>query len=181
MSNNNLKSKEDLQKMMALSEEINTLNIKVKQLVEDLSSTQDVLGSVQELAGQLTGKVGEFERASNSYVPPQYDLEDKKGTPSYESAGVTRERIMPTPETIHDYQPQNYSTQPVSQPIQEKSPADNPVGGGSKGTARNITGKQDLIKNTKAKRVQRGKKASAPKGNSRPPKKGWGFGSKDNG
>ena len=178
MSDNNLKSKEDVQKMIALSEEISNLNIKVKQLVADLSGAQDVLGSVQELAGQLTSKVGAFEKASKAYTPPNYMTNDRTGTPSYESAGAQRERIMPTPETIKDYQPERYSAQPVSTPVVEDV-----IEEITKDT-KNITGKQDLLRSTKQSRVQRGAKSKtrtkiAPKKptNTRPPKK-WGFGDK---
>tara|TARA_B100001250_G_scaffold6816_1_gene5748 strand:- start:907 stop:1416 length:510 start_codon:yes stop_codon:yes gene_type:complete len=162
MSDNNLKSKEDIQKMIALSEEINTLNIKVKQLVEDLSSTQNVLGSVQELAGQLTSKVGDFESATKGYTPPSPTQGDKMGTPSYESAGVKRERIMPTPETIHDYKPKAYTPQPVA--VEEESVTS--VG--------SITDKQTIKRETKASQVKRA--AGKKKAQSRPPKRGWGLG-----
>ena len=165
MSDNNLKSKEDIQKMMALSEEINTLNIKVKQLVEDLSSTQDVLGSVQELAGQLTSKVGDFESATKGYTPPTPHQGDKMGTPSYESAGVKRERVMPTPETINDYKPKAYTPEPVV--TEDSNSSSTSVG--------SITDRQTIKRETKASQVKRaaGKKRQSTK---KPPKRGWGLG-----
>ena len=147
--------------MMALNEEINNLNIKIKQLVEDLSSTQDVLGSVQELAVQLGGKVTQFSEASNIYTKPNNNMTDEMGTPSYKAAGMERERIVPTPENMSEYQPQ--VVQPIAQPvsdsvIKDSKPKHQPT--------TEVTQQQELRKATKQSRKNR------------QTKKGWGFGGK---
>ena len=155
----NIKSKEEIQKMMALNEEINNLNVKIKQLVEDLGSTQNVLGSVQELAGQLTNKVSQFNDSSKSYTTPNTNLNDEMGTPSYKAAGMERERIVPTPENISDYRPQ--TVQPVAQPVSDGGVKD------SKSTHQadtKVTQRQELRKATKQSRKNRQVKKS-----------GWGF------
>tara|TARA_Y100001938_G_C8073146_1_gene424368 strand:+ start:1219 stop:1725 length:507 start_codon:yes stop_codon:yes gene_type:complete len=164
---NNLKSKEEVQRMMALSEEVNALNLKVKQLVEDLSSTQDVLGSVQELTSQLTSKVGELNDASNNYTQPNMELNDKMGTPSYQTSGDKRERIIPTPENIGEYNPEPVQpvAQPVSAPVVDDSKPKHQVG-------TKITQKQELRRATKQSRKNRQSQKKST---------GWGFGGKAKG
>tara|TARA_Y100000592_G_scaffold35805_1_gene56829 strand:+ start:387 stop:875 length:489 start_codon:yes stop_codon:yes gene_type:complete len=156
----NIKSKEEIQKMMALNEEINNLNVKIKQLVEDLGSTQNVLGSVQELAGQLTNKVSQFNDSSKSYTTPNTNLNDEMGTPSYKSAGMERERIVPTPENINDYRPQ--TVQPVAQPVSDGGVKDSES---THQAGTKVTQRQELRKATKQSRKNRQVKKS-----------GWGFG-----
>lgn len=159
---NNLKSKEEVQRMMSLSEEINNLNIKIKQLVEDLSSTQNVLGSVQELAGQLTGKVGELNDASNNYTTPNSNMNDTMGTPSYEAAGMKRERIVPSPDNIRELNPPvQRVVQPVSAPVVDVVEDTKPA---HQATTK-VTQQQELRRATKQSRKNRQTKKS-----------GWGFG-----
>ena len=157
MNDNRLKNKEEVLKMMSLSDEINALNLKVKQLVEDLSGTQNVLGSVQELTAQLTSKVGELSSASNSYEFADVDTTGVNPTPSHADGVNKRDRVVPTPENYKEYIPE--PVQPVAQPTKVVHDAD----------MNNVTTKQEFTKKTKQGRVA--KKKQTPK------KKGaWGFG-----
>ena len=160
--NSNEQSKNDVLKMMSLSDEINTLNIKIKQLVEDLSSTQDVLGGVQELASQLTGKVGELKNASDGYTVPNYSVDDDSTVPSYKDGVNKRERIVPTPENMSEYTPQ-VASQPKAQSesttTTRKAVVDERVPKSS-----GVRAKQEMLKGTKSARKKNTKKKS-----------GWGF------
>ena len=63
--------------MLALNEEINSLNNKVKQLVEDLHNTQTVLGGIQDLTSTLTTKVSQFTSTIGTYKPRVEEPEEK--------------------------------------------------------------------------------------------------------
>lgn len=95
--------------LMSLSEEINSLNQKMRQMVEQLHSTSEGLASLQDLANTMNSKIGQFKTQAGKYTP-QTLTQGKGATPSYGStpvAGVERERIVPTPENYRDYLPEN--------------------------------------------------------------------------
>ena len=89
--------------MLALNEEINSLNNKVKQLVEDLHNTQTVLGGIQDLTSTLTTKVSQFTSTIGTYKPRVEEPEEKSSKPSYDDGVNERIRIVPTPENYQEY------------------------------------------------------------------------------
>ena len=165
--NNNLKNKEEVLRMMSLSDEINALNLKVKQLVEDLSGTQNVLGSVQELTAQLTSKVGELSSASNSYEFNDVDTTGVNPIPSHTDGVNKRDRVVPTPENYKEYMPE--PVQPVAQPTTATTKTD--------GDNRGISEKQEFVKKTKQSRVA--KKKTPVRNNKKKAGGAWGFGNKN--
>ena len=91
--------------MIALSEEINSLNIKVQQLMRDLQHTEGVLGGVQELTTQLKDKVSQLNTGVGGYKPTKIEYtNDIK--PSHIDGINKRERVVPTPDD-------NFVTEPV--------------------------------------------------------------------
>jgi hypothetical protein len=98
--------------LMSLSEEISSLNQKMKQLVEQLHATSDGLANLQEIAGTLTSKVSQFKTKAGSYKPTTV-TSGIPATPSYQGGvvkkgkGLERERIVPTPQNYKDYLPEN--------------------------------------------------------------------------
>lgn len=82
--------------MIAISEEINSLNLKVQQLMRDLNGAGGVLGSIKELSDRLKDKVEDFNGSINNYQPPIFESEDGVQA-SYITEGIKRERITPTP------------------------------------------------------------------------------------
>tara|TARA_B100000287_G_scaffold298002_1_gene281170 strand:- start:864 stop:1457 length:594 start_codon:yes stop_codon:yes gene_type:complete len=100
-------------KLMSLSEEINQINMKVKQLVDDLHGAEGVLGNIKELSTRLQEKVGEFNGNVDTYKPTAPPKEENKSRASYESEGMERERIVPTPQNWRDYAPQSYARGPA--------------------------------------------------------------------
>lgn len=82
--------------MIAISEEINSLNLKVQQLMRDLNGAGGVLGSIKELSDRLKDKVEDFSGNINRYEPPVFESDDG-AEPSYKTEGVKRERVIPTP------------------------------------------------------------------------------------
>ena len=100
-------------KLMSLSEEISQINMKVKQLVDDLHGAEGVLGNIKELSTRLQEKVGEFNGSIDTYKPTPPPKEENKSQASYESEGMERERIVPTPQNWRDYAPQSYARGPA--------------------------------------------------------------------
>tara|TARA_Y100001963_G_C6623224_1_gene372767 strand:- start:222 stop:755 length:534 start_codon:yes stop_codon:yes gene_type:complete len=92
-------------KMLSISEEINTINTKVRQLVQDLHSTSGVLLNLQELTDKLSGKVTEFKKDVGSYKAPKVTKDNNGAKPSYVSEGVQPHRVQPTPDNIHELNP----------------------------------------------------------------------------
>ena len=82
--------------MISLSEEISSLNVKVKQLVEDVHADKPLLVNLKELTRELNQKIGELNKSVNSYKPREVPETDA-GTPSYVSANKERERVEPGP------------------------------------------------------------------------------------
>ena len=94
--------------LMSLSEEINSLNQKMRQMVEQLHRTSDGLANLQDLANTMNGKIGQFKTQAGKYRP-QTLTQGTSATPSYGNAATNpeRERIVPTPENYRDYLPEN--------------------------------------------------------------------------
>ena len=93
--------------MMSLSEEINTINWKMKQLVEQLHASSESLSALQDMASTLNSKVTQFQTQTKQYKPTVL-TPGKGATPSYkgpEAKKEERERIVPTPENYRDYLP----------------------------------------------------------------------------
>tara|TARA_Y100000310_G_C20517186_1_gene731774 strand:- start:418 stop:942 length:525 start_codon:yes stop_codon:yes gene_type:complete len=104
-------SSDQIVAMLTLSEEIGMLNYKVKQLVQDLHNTSNVLGGLQDLADNLNSKVGQLRKGANSYKPDEVPI-GEEATPSNVAETGKRERIVPTPENWRDYAPE--PRQPVA-------------------------------------------------------------------
>ena len=69
-------------KMMSLSEEINQINLKVRQLVNDLHGAEGVIGSIKELSDRLQDKVSEFGGDVETFKPSTIPQEEKNNTSS---------------------------------------------------------------------------------------------------
>ena len=87
----------DVINMMALSEEISTLSVKVKQLIEDVHSDRPLLGTLKELTTELNKKVSELSKGVNVYKPREV-LTGDPAVASYVAANLERERIFPNPD-----------------------------------------------------------------------------------
>ena len=94
----------DLNKMMQLAEEVNSINQKVNQLVQDLHGSTGVLINLQELTETLKTKVGSLTTTVNGYKPTPITDNVSEQKSSGELAGIEPHRIVPTPETIGKYQ-----------------------------------------------------------------------------
>ena len=97
------KGNKQLIDMMSLSEEINNINKKVNQLVQDLHGTSGVLVNLKELTDKLTTKVGSFTSVVNDYKPTKIDDIPGKHKASWEEEGIEPTRIVVTPENQHEY------------------------------------------------------------------------------
>ena len=91
--------------MLTLSEEISMINYKLKQLVQDLGNTQNVLGGLKELADSLNKKVVELKSGVGSYKAIDIPMGDGATASNVNEMGE-RERIIPTPENYKEYLPQ---------------------------------------------------------------------------
>ena len=69
------KGNQKIVEMMSVSEEINNINTKVRQLVEDLHGSTGVLINLQELTTKLTKKVGILSNGVNGYKPTKVSIE----------------------------------------------------------------------------------------------------------
>lgn len=174
-------------KLMSLSEEINQINLKVKQLVDDLHGAEGVLGSIKELSDRLKDKVGEFNGNVESYKPTAPPTEGNTAKASYASEGVERERIVPTPQNWRDYAPQSYATgnaatiqsdnnKPLEKPVSSKvdAPPVNDVKPESKVEKASVV--EDLKKKHSSKKPAKNTKSVNNKSGKRtrkaPPKRG---------
>ena len=82
--------------MLSLSEEIGSLNVKVKQLVEDVHADKPLLVNLKELTRELNQKISELSKSVSSYKPREIP-ETESAVPSYVSANKERERVEPGP------------------------------------------------------------------------------------
>ena len=101
--------------MLSLTEEINRINQKVNQLVQDLHGIPQALGAIQELTEDLNTKVGHFSNIVGEYEPVDVGETIREVPSSYESevAGTEnsepQDTIVVTPENVHLYQePQKF-------------------------------------------------------------------------
>ena len=102
----NNRGNDKLVEMMSLAEEINRINTKVRQLVEDLHGSTGVLINLQELTTKLTKKVGILSNGVNGYKPTKV-VEDGIDIAPSKSDGINEpHRIVPTPENFRDYMPE---------------------------------------------------------------------------
>tara|TARA_Y100000310_G_scaffold112106_1_gene110537 strand:+ start:261 stop:722 length:462 start_codon:yes stop_codon:yes gene_type:complete len=99
--------------MMALSEEVNTLNFKLTQLIRTLNMNPEVLGNAKDLSGRLSEKTKEFGVKMNNYKPPHTD-EAIMGTPSYTENGGARERVFPGPDNNSETIRETITPSPVA-------------------------------------------------------------------
>ena len=83
--------------MLSLSEEISSLNLKIKQLVEDVHADKPLLINLKELSNTLNKKVAEFNKSVSSYTPREAP-ETTENVPSYKMENKTRERVEPHPD-----------------------------------------------------------------------------------
>ena len=121
-----------LREMLSLTEEINTINHKVRQLVENLHDSQGVLMNLQELTDKLKGKIGSFSNSVGSYKPPK-KVENKTGaTASWEGSKEEHTRIVPTPDNENEWNPEAVKREPK---VEEPKVPNNVVG--SESTNRN--------------------------------------------
>ena len=84
------KGNKELLQMLSLTEEINGINTKVRQLVEDLHGTQGVLINLQELTAKLNDKVAGLNDNVGSYKPIVEDINGSSTTTdqaSYNNGG----------------------------------------------------------------------------------------------
>ena len=134
-------------KMMSLSEEINQINLKVRQLVEDLHGAEGVIGTIKELSQTLQEKVKEFGGGVSSFTPSKVPHYENSAKPSYIEENVERERVVPTPATMKDYAPTTRYNTGNAPTIQTNAPIEKPAS-------------VPIEKPVKEKKVVRTKKAS---------------------
>ena len=109
--------------MLALSEEINSINHKVKQLVEDLHNTQNVLAGIKDLTQALNSKVGSLNSKVEIYKPRVEESDGKSSNPSYVDGMNERVRIVPTPENYQEYLDNPaVATVPITATVREPLP-----------------------------------------------------------
>ena len=82
--------------MLSLSEEIGSLNVKVKQLVEDVHADKPLLVNLKELTRELNQKVNELNKSVSGYTPREIPATEA-AVPSYLSENRERERVEPGP------------------------------------------------------------------------------------
>jgi|10_taG_2_1085330.scaffolds.fasta_scaffold285080_2 hypothetical protein len=81
-------------KMMALSEEVQSLNLKLRQLLDDLHNDESTLGLVVDISNKLTEKVNDLNSNLDGYKGIKLH-KAKQGTPSYVSENIKRQRVSP--------------------------------------------------------------------------------------
>ena len=100
-------SDDPMLKLVSLSEEILSLNIKIKQMVMELQANRASLAGLKELSNELNKKMGDFKTSVNNYKAPPMP-ENEESTPSYEGNGNTeRIRVIPTPENYEEIRVQS--------------------------------------------------------------------------
>ena len=102
---NRKRSDDRIIQLITLSEEISNMSVKVKQLIEDLHGTPDVLAGAKEITNSLNGKVAGLQADLNSYQPLAPEKVVDPANPSWQDGVNERERIVPTPQNIQDYMP----------------------------------------------------------------------------
>ena len=102
---NRKRSDDRIIQLITLSEEISNMSVKVKQLIEDLHGTPEVLAGAKEITNSLNGKVGSLQADLNSYAPLAPEKVVDTGDPSWSDGINERERIVPTPQNMQDYMP----------------------------------------------------------------------------
>ena len=139
--------------LISLSEEVTQLSFKLKQLMEDLHGTSDVLANIKELTSSLTNKVGTLDKNVNSYTPLAPEPLVDNGSPSYVDGINERQRIVPTPQNQEDYMPiveasvatgtvsATVSSEPVPEIKFEKAPKKKPAKKRNRSTGRGKTRK----------------------------------------
>ena len=152
--------------LMSLSEEINSLNQKMRQMVEQLHSTSEGLVSLQDLADTMNKKMSQFKTQASKYKP-QVLTPGTGATPSYGNAATNpeRERIVPTPENYRDYLPENMIPKVEASKVELPTAAEL-TNVKSTPVIDRDTGKVPVKKQTKHKnptRTKRAKKAAPPK------------------
>ena len=83
--------------IMALSEDIGTINLKLKELTKELHDNFDLFGNAKEMSQRLSEKVRELTTKINTYKPTKHDVA-KMATPSYVEEGMKPQRIVPGPD-----------------------------------------------------------------------------------
>jgi uncharacterized phage infection (PIP) family protein YhgE len=102
--------------LMSLNEEINSLNQKIRQMVEQLHATSDGLAGLQDMTSTLTSKANQLKTQASSYKP--HTMKQGTGAIASHNDGK-RERIVPTPENYKDYLPENQKDIPVPAVVAE--------------------------------------------------------------
>ena len=83
----------ELISMLSVTEEINGINNKVRQLVEDLHGTQGVLINLQELTAKLNEKVAGLKEDVGSYKPIVENTESNDTSQASYNNGGSHSRI----------------------------------------------------------------------------------------
>jgi len=78
--------------MVSLSEEINMLNFKLKQYIEQLSNDPSLLDTTKKLGNTIDGKVKDLVGRINKYKPTEMP-EAETATPSYVSENQPKETV----------------------------------------------------------------------------------------
>tara|TARA_Y100001938_G_C7939912_1_gene353775 strand:- start:273 stop:737 length:465 start_codon:yes stop_codon:yes gene_type:complete len=103
--------------IVALQEEVNSMNYRLKQLIESLNSDDAVLSNVKHLSKMLMEKTTNVVEKINSYTPDK--LEDSDGPiPSYVKEGKDREVIYPGPDNTY-INPTTIKDKVVEEPVEE--------------------------------------------------------------
>lgn len=88
--------------LLSISEEVSSLNWKLKQMVEILHSDDSGLGTLKELSSTLRDRVKQIEMGIKQYKPVK-DGKQIQPTPSNEDGLNERVRIVPTPENFMEF------------------------------------------------------------------------------
>jgi hypothetical protein len=118
------KGNKELLQMLSLTEEINGINTKVRQLVEDLHGTQGVLINLQELTAKLNEKVNGLNGSVESYKPKDVvNTGDNDISQASYNNGGEHSRINFGDVTDID-QPLHQPTTPPKPPVSKEKPSD---------------------------------------------------------
>ena len=110
---NDRRTNNEVVELLSMSEEVTSISYKVKQLIEDLHSSSDVLATLKEMTTALNGKMAALSSGVDSYVPISTLEEGVVGTPSYQDGINERVRVVPTPQNQAEFK----VDEPLSQPI----------------------------------------------------------------
>ena len=91
------RSNNNIIEMLALSEDISTINLKLKEYIKTLHGDATLLGNTKEMASRLFEKVKTIDKKISSFRPIT-PTEATMGTPSYVEEGIKPLRVVPGPD-----------------------------------------------------------------------------------